>query len=637
MTEFLIFNYNSNQYGYLNKMGGYKALTPQDIPGFLNSILTSVQTDTRVMWIYGIDLIVEDILRVIFDAGYHDVTEEQKPIKKFNVGDFDYTIADSGIVYRMRIRCKGKKTLTIYNPVNILGKNMESTVKDFCPIKVEDFTQRLTYAVMNGIAYAVGKQTKRVPFTISMIAQRQWKKLTGIDFDTSDYLIDCNKFGFPDFDGTLEQWLRKTYRGGWNYLSDLGNGHDLGEGIILDVNSLYPAMMLQSLPWGTPEFFKGDVPEDIKKDKYYYYFIHFTCNFKLKKGYFPYIGINDWLHGFGKLLTNSKLYRRGGQEITEIVDEDGVINPVNAELYLSMDDFETFMEAYDVWDLEFIDGCYFRTSKYIFKDYVEIYYDQKTEARANGNRAEERFAKMMLNSLTGALAKYEERHSVTFEYKDGFVRETELGIITHSQSKSHIHIASALLSKARSYIYHMAVANRTRFMYSDTDSLHLTGKTIPDGIIIDDKIGHFKIEHTFTQAVYFKPKVYAIRENGKYKLTCAGLSKEYREYNEDVLNSTSWLHRIVHDKFGDPIKKIPGWEESVEYSDIYREDPYMVYSDMAKQIRKYEQDLCSVKDNQKIKEFRKMLIPNGFRTASNFKSTTHTYFMDLRELDTRAI
>ena len=65
-----------------------------------------------------------------------------------------------------------------------------------------------------------------------------------------------------------------------------------------------------------------------------------------------------------------------------------------------------------------------------------------------------------------------------------------------------------------------------RFLYTDTDSLHLSGEQIPDDITISDKIGDFKIEHTFTQCTYKGIKQYMLVEDNKIVQCVSGIPKD---------------------------------------------------------------------------------------------------------------
>lgn len=47
---------------------------------------------------------------------------------------------------------------------------------------------------------------------------------------------------FPNLDKILDSDLRKSYRGGFTYLNPIYKEKDVGKGVVLDVNSLYPSV-----------------------------------------------------------------------------------------------------------------------------------------------------------------------------------------------------------------------------------------------------------------------------------------------------------------------------------------------------------------------------------------------------------
>ena len=56
--------------------------------------------------------------------------------------------------------------------------------------------------------------------------------------------------------------IRKSYRGGFTYASDKYTEQEVGSGVVLDVNSLYPSCMKKPMPFGKPRFFTGEYKYD---------------------------------------------------------------------------------------------------------------------------------------------------------------------------------------------------------------------------------------------------------------------------------------------------------------------------------------------------------------------------------------
>ena len=69
-----------------------------------------------------------------------------------------------------------------------------------------------------------------------------------------------------------------------------------------------------------------------------------------------------------------------------------------------------------------------------------------------------------------------------------------------------------------------------RFLYADTDSLHLIGTDIPAEIDVDPvRLGAWKHEATFTRGKYLRAKTYIEEIDGRLCVTCAGLPDELHD------------------------------------------------------------------------------------------------------------
>jgi hypothetical protein len=68
-----------------------------------------------------------------------------------------------------------------------------------------------------------------------------------------------------------------------------------------------------------------------------------------------------------------------------------------------------------------------------------------------------------------------------------------------------------------------------RFIYADTDSLHIEGEEMPDIEVHNSKLGAWKHEGTFTKARFIRPKTYVEEMNGELHVTCAGMPDNVKE------------------------------------------------------------------------------------------------------------
>ena len=70
-----------------------------------------------------------------------------------------------------------------------------------------------------------------------------------------------------------------------------------------------------------------------------------------------------------------------------------------------------------------------------------------------------------------------------------------------------------------------------RFVYADTDSLHLIGDEIPKELEVSDtELGKWKVESRFTRARFLRQKTYIEEIDNELKITCAGMPESCYQY-----------------------------------------------------------------------------------------------------------
>ena len=82
-------------------------------------------------------------------------------------------------------------------------------------------------------------------------------------------------------------------------------------------------------------------------------------------------------------------------------DFNGKIQEAIPELTLTQTDFELLKENYDLEDLEYISGCYFKAEIGLFDEYINKYQAIKE----NSSGANRQIAKLYLNNLAGKFAQ----------------------------------------------------------------------------------------------------------------------------------------------------------------------------------------------------------------------------------------
>lgn len=309
---------------------------------------------------------------------------------------------------------------------------------------------------------------------------------------------------FPILSYELDKCIRKSYRGGWTYCNPKFQGKAIKNGIVLDVNSLYPSVLYNKmLPMGYPVHYQGKYEKD---DLYPLYVQRIICRFTIKPYHLPIL----------QLKNNLRF------QATEYLEHDDG-DPV--DITLTSVDLALFHSHYDVEIIEYIEGWKFRASNDIFKSYIDKWMKTKAENK-NGNRSLYMFAKLMLNALYG---KFGLRPDVRSKYP--YLKD-DGSIGYHSgedevRDPIYIPIATFTTAYAREVTIRAAQSLYDRFLYADTDSLHLKGEQVPNNIEIHPtNLGAWDLEKHFTRAKFLHAKCYVEETDGKLSVTIAGLPED---------------------------------------------------------------------------------------------------------------
>lgn len=311
---------------------------------------------------------------------------------------------------------------------------------------------------------------------------------------------------FPVMNYEIDRDIRQCYRGGFTYCNPKYKGVDVGAGRVYDVNSLYPYVMYDKLlPFGYPVKFEGKYEDDIFHPLYMQGLL---CEFELKKGHIPTIQLK------GNLAFVP----------TDYVESS---NFEPQHLFLTNVDLKLFFEHYDVIVYEWRGGLKFRGADGMFQEYIDYWM----EIKENSTGATRENAKLMLNNLYG---KFGSNPDVTGKYpvlKDGIVEYS----VKDEEIKAPVYtpIACFVTSYARDLTIRSAQKHYDRFIYADTDSLHLEGLEIPSLNIHDTKLGWWKDEGTFSQARFIRSKTYMEHITNKkgtgWAIACAGMPENVKE------------------------------------------------------------------------------------------------------------
>lgn len=350
--------------------------------------------------------------------------------------------------------------------------------------------------------------------------------------------LDADKFGSKDVD----EYIRRSYRGGWCYVVKGCENRIFKKGCVCDVNSLYPSVMHSSsgnaYPIGHPLFWKGNFihPEALRDNMYY--FVRVKTRFKLKKGMLPFIQIkNSGMYKSNEYLETSD-FKFNGKYYKGYIDKDG--NKVDARptLTLTMTDYALFRKHYEVKDFEILDGCYFESRVGIFDDYINPWRDLKMKSTG----AMRQLAKLFLNNLYGKMATNSCSSFKVVNIIDGKI-DYDL-VIEFEKNTGYIACGSAITSYAKNFTITNAQNNFTgnvhpKFVYADTDSIHCmcSREELVDVRIHPTDFNAWKCESYFDEAVYVRQKTYIehithedeIPCEPHYDIKCAGMGKRCKE------------------------------------------------------------------------------------------------------------
>lgn len=429
-----------------------------------------------IIYFHNLKFDIQFILYYLFEIGY-TVNNDKKAKAK----TFQCLINDVGSIYSIKVcfkKVKGHEARIIEFRDSL--KKINGTVRQIAeayhlPISKGEIDYRLNrdenyIATKEEIDY-VKRDTEIIARVMNLLYEKDMTKLTssGDTFYLYKKHMGFNfKYFFPELDIELDNYFRKSYRGGVCQVNEKYKNKILHSDYVYDVNSMYPAQMCKEvLPYGTPIFFKGEYIFDIKMPLY---IIHINVDCKLKDGFRPTVLLNK---GFFS-LSNEYLIDTKMEMI---------------ELYLTSVDFEIFKKHYDIFEIEYIDGYKFYGSRNLFKSFIDPIYERK----CNSIGAEKQLNKLLLNSLYGKFAT-NPRHidKIPFLDSDGKLKYKVIDDILIGKTY-YVAVASFITSYARKQLFEAIQNNYDSFIYCDTDSIHLT--TEAKNIEIDSKkIGAWKLE-----------------------------------------------------------------------------------------------------------------------------------------------
>ena len=460
----------------------------------------------------------EFILYYLMKNGFEYVESKEKRNNTFST-----LISDMGLFYSIEVYFEvGKKTkkVTFIDSLKIINQSVESMPETF---KIPENKLEIDYNAPREVGHIItGEEEAYIKNDVVIVAKALkylfdmgLTKMTAGSNALSEYkqITRLNRFRnlYKPLNYEIDKDIRRAYRGGFTYLNPLYKNKSVGEGEVLDVNSLYPAVMQKEmLPFGEPFFYVGKYEED---KVYPLYIQRLTCSFKLKVGRIPTIQIKH-----SRFVDNEYL-------------TDSGIEPV--ALTLTSVDLKLFLEQYDVWDLHYESGWKFKAMRGLFTDYIDKWIKVKNDATISGNKGIRQVAKIMLNSLYGKFATSLDVQS-KIPYLEGDIVKYRLGE-KGTKDGVYLPMGAFITAYARDKTIRTSQAIKDysikkygidMYCYSDTDSIHtiLPIEELKQFCKIDDvELGKWKHESHFTRAKFIRQKTYLEEINEEIQITCAGL------------------------------------------------------------------------------------------------------------------
>lgn len=499
-----------------------------------------------------------------FKVAYDYESQSFKKRKDLKNGEFIYTISFMGQWYTITLRLndhfyefrdslkllpmslrevgEGFKTKHQKLDMNYIGDRYAG-----CPITPEEMEYIKNDVLVLKEALELMFEEGHNKLTIGSCCMHEFKTYYGKDDysalfpDLTQFEIDLSKYGSRNAD----EYIRKSYHGGWCYLVEERANEVIKAGTTGDVNSLYPSMMHSEsgnrYPVGKPQFWKGNIIPDKALAESAYFFIRIKTRFYLRDGYLPTIQIkNSPLYKSTEWLKSSDVYiAKTGEYYSEYIDRDGNLHDTKVTLTLTMTDYYRLLEHYELVDFEILDGCWFYTQIGIFDHYIDKYKLIKMTTKG----AKRMIAKLFLNNLYGKLAS-----STDSSYKIAYISDDKRlcfkQIEANEKKAGYIAVGSAITSYARNFTINAAQQNYHPnghgFIYADTDSVHCDLQ--PDemvGMKIDDNaFCCWKLESSWDSAIFVRQKTYiehVIAEDLKpiekpyYNIKCAGMPERCKK------------------------------------------------------------------------------------------------------------
>lgn len=294
---------------------------------------------------------------------------------------------------------------------------------------------------------------------------------------------------FPKVDKNMDDYIRRSYKGGFVCVKEGREGQIIKNGVTFDVNSLYPSVMRYAqLPWGMPVMFNGFYYDD---NNAFYHNTHplfiqeFICDYKLKEN-------RPAMAQVKRAFMDTEYSEEGYHE----------------NFIMTNVDLNLFFECYEVTNFRPLRGVCFKSAQGIFNNYIDHFMAEKEEAVKTGNHGKKVISKLFLNGLYGKFGSVMDSFvNIPYKTEDGDVKFKSVKL--QDKDPQYTALAAFITSYGRQVLLNAVISNWDRFLYCDTDSVHLEGFETPEAMLVDDTaLGAWKCEGYWTRGLFIKQKAY---------------------------------------------------------------------------------------------------------------------------------
>lgn len=478
-----------------------------------------------------------------FDFKIVDGIKELTLIRKWELNNFYI----KGCVFSMSF-IKGNKKILLYDTMNYSAVSLEKIGKTLGNKKLEINFEKCT----NEELTIYCKNDVRIIFLFikGLISFLEKYELTKLKPTASSIAMNTFRHSFyeyekcPIFIHTNIKAIkleRDSYHGGITDCFKIGNFS--GDFIKLDINSMYPAQMVKHQFPTKLIFYSDNKQEDLMRYATQYleeYHIIAECEIDLPKEY-AYL-LTKFKHN-----KDSKMGFIYGK-FTTVLTTPEIQYVLKYGKLLSVNQIAIYQK------------------EYIFRDYINFFYNKRIEFKKEGNFIYDTFCKMLMNGLYGKFAQHNTNYDIVAEnvpYDLGkYIIKEEINgeiieyIQMHIGNKiiknmptdnnaydSFVAISSLVTAYARMYLIEIILKlGRDNLYYVDTDSLIIKKESLNNikEYLDDLELGKLKSEGESKNLSIIRPKWYVFANEKK----CKGVRKEHiiHDDNEDFLTieQTQW-------------------------------------------------------------------------------------------------